>query len=91
MKRISLHLLAAFIGTASIASSFAELSTSALESLIIQEGGRKKPYLVFSEEILRSLTGKTSIALNGPGSPKKDPVSVVTGIWLDPSTAWRGR
>jgi ABC-type transport system involved in cytochrome c biogenesis permease subunit len=91
MKRISLHLLAVLISTASIASSFAELSTSALDSLIIQEGGRKKPYLVFSEEILRSLTGKTSIALNGPGSPKKEAVDVVTGIWMDPSTAWRGR
>ena len=34
------------------------ISASGLETLTIQEGGRKKPYLVFSEETLRSLSGK---------------------------------
>ena len=91
MKRIPLPLLVALVSAASVASSIAELSTSALESLVIQEGGRKKPYLVFSEETLRSLSGKTSVALNGSSRPKSDAMAVITGIWMDPSPVWRGR
>jgi hypothetical protein len=91
MKRIPLPLLVALVSAASVASSIAELSTSALESLVIQEGGRKKPYLVFSEETLRSLSGKTSVALNGTSGPKSDAMAVITGIWMDPSPVWRGR
>jgi len=95
MKRILIPLLAALAtlggGATSIASSIAELSTSALESVVIQEGGRKKPYLVFSEETLRSLSGKTSLALNGAGAPKSGAMAVLTGIWMDPSPVWRGR
>ncbi|MEI6376233.1 MAG: hypothetical protein WCO97_03470, partial [bacterium] len=91
MKRILIPLLVALVSAASVASSIAQLSTSALETLVIQEGGRKKPYLVFSEETLRSLSGKTSVALNGTSGPKSDAMAVITGIWMNPSPVWRGR
>ena len=65
------------------------ISASGLETLTIQEGGRKKPYLVFSEETLRSLSGKTTLTLEGS---RRDSLSIVTGLWLDPAAtlpSWR--
>jgi hypothetical protein len=43
-------------------------SPSSLETLVVQEGGRKKPYLVFTEETLRSLSGKPPSLWKQPGS-----------------------
>ena len=62
------------------------VSPSSLEMLTIQEGGRKKPYLVFSEEALRSLSGKTAVTVDGT---TLDAMTLVTGIWMDPSDAWK--
>jgi len=80
---ILLPLLAAFLGFFPTASR--ALSPANLEMLTIQEGGRKKPYLVFSEEILRSLSGKTSLSLDGS---RQDAMSLITGIWMNPSDDW---
>lgn len=91
MRRILLSLLTALLSAAPLSSSIAKVSPTALEPLVIQEGGRKKPYLVFTEETLRSLTGRTSIALDGVDSKKSGALSVITGIWLDPSPLWRER
>lgn len=66
----------------------AQVSPKRLETLVIQEGGRKKPYLVFSEETLRSLSGKTSLTLDGI---KQDAMTVITGLWMNPNDSWKGK
>ncbi len=103
MNRSTLALLLSFLGffllqpRTSAASppaavpGIAHFSPSVLEMLTIQEGGRKKPYLVFSEETLRSLSGKASLLLEGA---RVDALSLITGIWMDPSAilpSWKER
>lgn len=66
----------------------ASISPSPLETLVIQEGGRKKPYLVFSEETLRSLSGKTSLSLDGS---RQDAMTLITGLWMNPEESWKGK
>jgi ABC-type transport system involved in cytochrome c biogenesis permease subunit len=66
----------------------AQVSPKQLETLVIQEGGRKKPYLVFSEETLRSLSGKTTLTLDGI---KQDAMTVITGLWMSPTDSWKGK
>ena len=87
MKRLKPYL-ALTLCVAAISMARAEVSPGALETLVIQEGGRKKPYLVFAEESLRSLSGKTSVSLEGN---RRSAVSVVTAIWMDPSADWKGK
>ena len=65
-----------------------EISPSMLEKVVVQEGGRKKPYLVFAEESLRSLTGKTSIPLGGT---TRTAMSIITEIWMKPSAEWKAK
>ena len=103
MNRSTLALLLSFLGffllqpRTSAASppaavpGIAHFSPSVLEMLTIQEGGRKKPYLVFSEETLRSLSGKASLLLEGA---RVDALPLITGIWMDPSAilpSWKER
>lgn len=57
------------------------LDTTALESIPVQEGGRKKPYLVFAQESLLSLSGRTSVEIDGQ---KRGALEVITGIWMQP-------
>jgi len=71
---------------ASLGMAYADIAPSALETLVIQEGGRKKPYLVFAEESLRSLSGKTSVPLDGG---RRDAMTIITGIWMDHSASWK--
>ena len=77
LRITALLTLAACI--APLGTALAEISPAALEELVIQEGGRKKPYLVFAEESLRSLSGKTVLMLDGN---RKDAISIITGIWI---------
>ena len=86
LRITALLTLAAWI--APLATTLAEVSPAALDELVIQEGGRKKPYLVFAQESLRSLSGKTSLMLDGV---RKDAISLITGIWMDPMADWRGK
>ncbi len=58
------------------------LDLSNLESIPIQEGGRKKPFLVFAHETLLGMTGKPTYTLDGR---KLDALVTVTSIWLTPS------
>ena len=64
------------------AQSFAEvaISKTSLETLPIQEGGRRKPYLIFAEESLRSLSGKTKLPLEGKTIAAPE---LITSFWLD--------
>jgi ABC-type transport system involved in cytochrome c biogenesis permease subunit len=52
-----------------------------LESIPVQDGGRKKPYLVFAQESLLSLAGKTSVKIDGQ---KRSAMEVITSLWLTP-------
>jgi ABC-type transport system involved in cytochrome c biogenesis permease subunit len=72
----------------SIATALAQVSPKSLESLVIQEGGRKKPYLVFTEETLRSLSGKTALNMDGQ---KQDAMTVITGFWMSPDDSWKAK
>jgi cytochrome c-type biogenesis protein CcsB len=54
---------------------------SPLEQITVQEGGRKKPFLVFAEESLLGLSGKTSLTIDGR---KMSATEVITTLWLNP-------
>jgi len=66
----------------------ADANPKCLETVVIQEGGRRKPFLVFAEETLRSLSGKTAISLD---DRKASALAIVGGIWLDPDAGWEGK
>ncbi|MFZ4115602.1 MAG: cytochrome c biogenesis protein, partial [Chthoniobacterales bacterium] len=69
-----------FICSSLVQASLSTLPNS-LETLPIQESGRRKPYLVFVEETLRSLSGKTSLVLDGR---KEEASEIITSFWLEP-------
>ncbi len=71
-----------------ITTVLAQVSPKSLESLVIQQGGRKKPYLVFTEETLCSLSGKTALTLNGQ---KQDAMTLITGLWMSPDDSWKAK
>lgn len=54
---------------------------SSLESIPIQEGGRKKPYLVFAQETLLGLSGKSALEFDGT---KRSALEIVTRLWIEP-------
>jgi ABC-type transport system involved in cytochrome c biogenesis permease subunit len=88
MKRTLLHLLLAIIACiGSVTTTQANISPVALETLVIQEGGRKKPFLVFAEETTRSLSGKTGVPLAGGMT---DSMTLVTSLWMSPDPSWKG-
>ena len=88
MKRTLLHLLLAIIACiGSVTTTQAIISPVALETLVIQEGGRKKPFLVFAEETTRSLSGKTGVPLAGGMT---DSMTLVTSLWMSPDPSWKG-
>jgi ABC-type transport system involved in cytochrome c biogenesis permease subunit len=57
------------------------IDLSLLEQIPVQEGGRKKPFLVFAEEALLGLSGKTELIIDGR---KMSAMEVVTTLWLNP-------
>ncbi len=57
------------------------LDFSPLEQIPIQDGGRKKPYLVFAQETLLALSGRTDIKMDGQ---KRSAMDVITTLWLNP-------
>lgn len=58
---------------------------TALEELPIQENGRRKPYLVFAEETLRAMSGRTSLIVAGK---KTSAAELITSLWLEPQQPW---
>lgn len=89
MKRFhSLILLSAAGMLLPLTPLRAEVSSRALETLVVQDGGRRKPYPVFSEETLRSLSGKTSLAIGGR---KHDAMTIITALWMDPDAGWKAK
>lgn len=57
------------------------LDFSPLEQIPIQEAGRKKPYLVFAQETLLALSGKTAVTID---DQKRSAMDVITTLWLNP-------
>ncbi len=74
MIRYFLALLIAFQAAGAI-------DLSPLEQITVQEGGRKKPFLVFAEESLLGLSGKTALTIEGR---KMSAMQVITTLWLKP-------
>lgn len=66
------------------ASSLHALDFTRLEDIPIQENGRKKPFLVFADETLLALSGKTSLKAD---AATLHSVEVITSLWLTP-TGW---
>ncbi len=54
-----------------------------LESLVIQEGGRKKPFLTFAQEELLLIHGRTSYRDVASGK-RWDAMSAVVDMWVNP-------
>lgn len=59
----------------------AALDFSPLEKTPIQEGSRKRPYIVFAQESLLGLSGKTRLEIDGR---KQSAMEVITTLWLAP-------
>jgi ABC-type transport system involved in cytochrome c biogenesis permease subunit len=57
---------------------------SVFEQVPVQEGGRKKPFLVFAQESLLGLSGKTTLTIN---DQQMSAMEVVTNLWLN-SQGW---
>ena len=57
------------------------LDVRSLDQIPIQEAGRKKPFLVFAQESLLGLSGKTSLTIDGT---KMDARQVIASLWLAP-------
>lgn len=70
-----------FFLVVALTSPLGAMDFSVLEKLPIQEGGRKKPFLVFAEESTLGLTGKPSATID---DQKRQAMAFVTGLWLVP-------
>ena len=77
VRRAILSTLLAATGTLAVQA----LDFSSLASVPVQEGGRKKPFLVFADETMTGLSGLTSVAVEGAN---RSSVEAVARIWLDP-------
>lgn len=71
----------AFVFFATLATTLA-LDVSALGTVPVQENGRKKPFLVFADEILTGMSGKTSVEKDGKSL---DSVTATASLWLTPA------
>lgn len=63
------------------------LDLSPLEKIPVQEQGRKKPYLVFAEESLMGVSGKTSVKVD---DRKVGAMDLITTLWLQPD-GWQDK
>ncbi len=82
-----LKFLTVALALATIFPAQAALDLSELKSIPVQESGRKKPYLVFAQESLLSLTGRRTLKNEDVRRPSID---VITDLWFQPS-AWSAR
>lgn len=84
LRRVTFFVVATLSLLSTLRASLPLLPES-LETLAIQEGGRRKPYFVFTEESLRSLSGKTSLFLDGKTITAPE---LITSFWLEPEKNW---
>jgi len=73
-------LLFFLLGSSLVHATLTTLPNS-LETLPVQESGRRKPYFVFAEETLRFLSGKTALVVEGR---KKGASEIITAFWMEP-------
>ncbi|MEI6416299.1 MAG: cytochrome c biogenesis protein CcsA [Verrucomicrobiota bacterium] len=86
MKKLISQILAGLFFVTAIQSHASLIKIpAALEELPIQENGRRKPYLVFAEETLRALSGRTSLIVAGK---KTCATELITSLWLEPQQPW---
>ncbi len=81
MTTVRRAVLAIVLGATGLAATQA-LDFAPLAAVPVQEGGRKKPFLVFADETMMGLSGMTSHLYNGAN---RSSVEVVARIWLDPA------
>ncbi|MGC1480543.1 MAG: cytochrome c biogenesis protein CcsA [Chthoniobacterales bacterium] len=75
-------LTAALILFASaLPSANAALDLSSLETIPVQESGRKKPYLVFAQESLLGTAGRRTLEVDDKRQPA---LRVITDLWFQP-------
>jgi ABC-type transport system involved in cytochrome c biogenesis permease subunit len=60
------------------------LDATPLEAIPVQEGGRKKPFLVFAQENLLTLSGRTALTLDGRSQSASE---IISRLWLTPERA----
>lgn len=65
--------------------AFAALDLGGLAATPVQEQGRKKPFLVFADEAVTGMTGRTWIEKDGR---RMDSVEATAALWLSP-TGWK--
>jgi ABC-type transport system involved in cytochrome c biogenesis permease subunit len=56
------------------------LDFTPLEQITVQDGGRKKPFLVFAEETLLGISGKSALTIDGR---RMGALEIVTTLWLN--------
>ncbi len=71
------------LALATAAPLHSALDLTQLETIPVQESGRKKPYLVFAQESLLSLAGRRTLKTEDSKRPALD---VITDLWFQPST-----
>ena len=74
MRRTILLLLLPWFAASAV-------DVSGLAAVPVQESGRKKPFLVFADEAMTGMTGRTTAERDGK---KWRSVEAVAGIWLSP-------
>ncbi|MBM3856999.1 MAG: ABC transporter permease [Verrucomicrobia bacterium] len=86
MKKLIKKIVAGLFFVTAVQSHAALMQIpSSLEELPIQESGRRKPYLIFAEETLRTLSGQMSLIVAGK---KTSAVDLITALWLEPEQPW---
>ena len=75
------RILIALTAVALLAPALPALDLSGLETIPVQEGGRKKPFLVFADESILSISGKTKIQR---GEESLNALEATTTLWLAP-------
>ncbi len=79
-------LLALVLCAAGIAPA-AAVDLAPLDTMPVQHGGRKKPYIVFAQENLLALSGSARL---DTGEGKKNAAEIIASIWLEPEK-WGAR
>ncbi len=63
---------------------------SALRDLPVQDGGRRKPLLAFTQEQVRAINGRLGTLKDGGDGSRTDALSATLALWLEPE-GWNDR
>ncbi|HEX4140556.1 MAG TPA: cytochrome c biogenesis protein CcsA [Candidatus Methylacidiphilales bacterium] len=92
MKRFAVLLAITLLLPLSLRADNVPLDTNALATLAVQDHGRKKPFTTFAHEMLLSLSGHATYALDNADGTKTtlSPEQVVLDLWFKPD-GWDDR